>query len=141
MALPVAAYKAWHSRPRINVSSQITTALLATGAGVGAFLGIRALVRNFKQDLQERQILSKGAPAAFANRLKMAFENDNAFGWGTDEKLVYQTLEEIPDWSTWIKVQKAYRDLYEGRNLATDLRDELDSDEFDIAWQIITSKS
>lgn len=141
MALPAVAYQAWQSRPKISVGSQATTALLAMGAGFGTFLGIRALVRNFKQDLQERQILSEGAPAAFANRLKMAFENDNYFGWGTDEKLVYRTLEEIPDWSTWIKVQKAYRDLYEGRNLATDLRDELDSAEFDIAWQIITSKS
>ena len=141
MALPAVAYQAWQSSPRITIGSQVTTALLATGAGVGTFLGIRALVRNFKQDLQERQILSEGAPAAFANRLKMAFENDNYFGWGTDEKLVYRTLEEIPNWATWIKVQKAYRDLYEGRNLATDLRDELDSDEFDIAWQIIISKS
>lgn len=141
MALPAVAYQAWQSRPRISISSQVTTALLATGAGVGTFMGIRALVRNFKQDLQERQALTEGNPAAFATRIKMAFENDNYFGWGTDEKVLFETLEAIPDWSTWLKVQKAYRNLYHGRNLAADLKDELDSEEFAMAMQIINSKS
>ena len=119
----------------------MTNVLLAAGAGAGTFLAIRALVRNFKQDLQERHALTKGNPAAFATQLKMAFENDNFFGWGTDEERVFQTLEAIPDWSTWLKVQRAYRDLNSGRNLATDLQEELNSEEFDRAMQIINSKS
>ena len=140
MALPVTAYKAWQSRPRIGVSSQVITALLATSAGVGAFLGIRSVVRNFKQGVRERQALTDGNPAAFATQLKMAFENDNYFGWGTDEEAVFRVLEAIPNRTTWLKVQRAYRDLNDGRNLAADLMEELNSEEYGIAMQIINSK-
>lgn len=141
MALPLAASKAWQSRPKVTISQQLTTALLATGAGLGIFLGIRAVVRNFKQGIRERQSLTSGNPAAYATQLKMAFENDNYFGWGTNEQLVFDTLESIPNWSTWLKVQKAYRDLNDGRNLAADLKEELDTGEFAMAMQIINSKS
>ena len=141
MALPAVAMTAWQNRPKITISNQLTTALLATGAGVGVFLGIRAVVRNFKQGIREQQALIEGNPAAFATRLKMAFENDNSFGWGTDEQAVFDTLEAIPDWSTWLKVQKAYRDLNNGRSLAADLKEELSTEEFAKAMQIINSKS
>ena len=132
---------AWQNRPRVSVSSQVTSTLLGAGVAAGVFLGIRAVVNNFKQDVQERQALTEGSPAAFATQLKMAFENDNYFGWGTDEQRVYDTLELIPNWSTWLKVQRAYRDLYTGRNLASDLKEELDSEEYAIAFNIINSKS
>ena len=69
----------------------------------------------------------------------MAFENDNAFGWGTDEEALYRTLEEIPTESMMRKVQRAYKDL-EGRNLAADLQSELSTEEFAIANEIINSK-
>ena len=85
--------------------------------------------------------MTSGNPAAYATQLKMAFENDNYFGWGTNEQLVFDTLESIPNWSTWLKVQKAYRDLNDGRNLAADLKEELDTGEFAMAMQIINSKS
>lgn len=141
MALPAVAMTAWQNRPKITISNQLTTALLATGAGIGAFFGIRAVIRNFKQGIRERQALTEGNPAAFATQLKMAFENDNYFGWGTNEKVLFETLEAIPNWSTWLKVQKAYRDLNNGRNLAADLKEELDSEEYGMAMQIINSKS
>ncbi|MBP2831259.1 hypothetical protein J8281_03580 [Aquimarina sp. U1-2] len=143
MAVPVAAYKAgqmaWQNRSRISVSSQLTTVILATGAGVGAFLGIRLLIRNFKKGVREQQALVEGNPASYAIRLKMAFENDTWLGWGTDEEAVFITLELIPSQSIMRKVQKAYRDLYQ-RNLAADLKEELTTEEFTTAMQIINSK-
>ena len=140
MAVPLLAYKAWQNRPRISVSSQVTSTMLAAGAAVGVFLGIKAVVKNFKQGIREQQALTEGNPAAFATQLKMAFENDNYFGWGTDEEVVFSVLEAIPNGGTMNKVQRAYRDLY-GRNLAADLQDELSSEEFSMALQIINSKS
>ena len=144
MALPIAAYKAgqiaWQNRPRISVSSQVTSTLLATGAALGVFLGIKVVVKNFKKGVREQNALTEGNPAAFATQLKMAFENDNYFGWGTDEEVVFAVLETIPSSSTMNKVQRAYRDLY-GQNLATDLKEELSSEEFAMALQIINSKS
>lgn len=143
MAVPIAAYKAgqlaWQNRPRISISSQVTSTILAVGAAAGVFLGIKAVVKNFKQGIRENQALTEGNPAAFATQLKMAFENDNYFGWGTDEEAVFTVLEAIPTNSVMNKVQRAYRDLY-GRNLAADLKDELSSEEFATALQIINSK-
>ncbi len=144
MAIPIAAYKAgqiaWQNRPRISVSSQVTSTLLAAGAAVGVFLGIKSVVKNFKQGIREQQALTEGNPATFATQLKMAFENDNYFGWGTDEEAIFSVLEAIPSNNIMNKVQRAYRDLY-GRNLASDLKEELSSKEFTTALQIINSKS
>lgn len=138
--LPVAAIgTAYRNRPKITVGSQLTTALLATGAGIGVFLGIKTVIKNFKQGIRENQSLTEGNPAAYATQLKMAFENDNSFGWGTNEEVVFSTLEAIPSHSEFRKVQRAYRDLF-GRNLAADLQDELDTEEYAMAMQIINSK-
>ena len=56
-----------------------------------------------------------------------------------DEEAVFAVLETIPTSSVMNKVQRAYRDLY-GRNLAADLKEELSSEEFATALQIINSK-
>ncbi|MGB3465079.1 MAG: hypothetical protein WBA74_07410, partial [Cyclobacteriaceae bacterium] len=133
MAIPTVAYKvgqtAWQHRPRISISSQVTASLLAIGAAAGVFLGIKAVVNNFKQGIREQQALIDGNPAAFATQLKLAFENDNYFGWGTDEDTLYQVLETIPSKAAMLQVQRAYRDLY-GRNLSADLKNELTTQEF-----------
>lgn len=140
MALPtVLAMQAIKQRSKVSIGSTAISVLLATGLGAVGFFGIRALVRKFKRDIREGQALNEGNPANFAIRLVMAFENDNAFGWGTDEEVLFRTLEQIPTASMMRKVQRAYRDL-EGRNLAADLQSELTTEEFAIANEIINSK-
>ena len=129
----------YDGRPRINMGSQLTTALIATGAGIGVFLGIRGVVRNFKKNIREQEALVEGSPATFATQLKLAFENDNSFGWGTNEELLFSNLEAIPSQSMFRKVQRAYRDLF-SRNLSADLKSELGSEEYLLALEIINSK-
>ncbi|GAA4277013.1 hypothetical protein [Aquimarina mytili] len=142
MALPAAtlAMQAIKSKPKVKVSSKVTTVLLATGFGLGAFFGVRALVRKFKRNTRERLALREGNPASFATQLKMAFENDNAFGWGTDEEMVYRTLEQVPSASLMRRVLRAYKDLYNS-NLSADLKNELSTQEYAIALDIINSKT
>ncbi|TSE03063.1 annexin [Aquimarina algiphila] len=141
MALPAAALavEAIKNRPKISVSKDVTTVLLASGLGIGMFFAVRALVRKFKRNNRERHALQPGNPANFAIRLKMAFENDNAFGWGTDEEMVFNTIEQIPNASMMRKVERAYKDLY-GNNLSADLANELSTEEFAIAQEIINLK-
>ena len=139
MAAPLLALKALQNRPRISIGSQLTSVLLATGLGVGIFLGIRAVTKNLKKGIRERQALRPGNPAAFATRFKLAFENDNAFGWGTDEEAIYRTIEQIPDAATFRRVQIAYRDLY-GSNLAATFKSELSSEEYNTVLDLITTK-
>ena len=139
MALPILAAQAIQKRPKVSVGKQTTTILLATGLGAVTFLGIRALVRKFKKNIREGQALEEGNPANYAIRIQMSFENDNAFGWGTDEEALFRILEEIPTESMMRKVGRAYRDLT-GRNLAADLQSELTTQEFAIANEIINTK-
>ncbi len=140
MALPVLAMQAIKNRPKVKVSPTATNILVASGLTIGVFFLVRSLVRGYKRNHRERHALRPGNPANFATRLKMAFENDNAFGWGTDEELVFQTIELIPSISMMRKVERAYRDLY-GSNLSADLKSELSSEEFAIVQQIINSKT
>ena len=139
MALPILAAQAIQNRPKVSVGKQTTTILLATGLGAVTFLGIRALVKKFKKNIREGQALEEGNPANYAIRIQMAFENDNAFGWGTDEEALFRILEEIPTENMMRKVGRAYRDLT-GRNLAADLQSELTTQEFAIANEIINTK-
>ncbi len=139
MAAPLLALKALQNRPQVKIGGQLTNVLLATGLGVGIFLGIRAVAKNFKKGIREQQALRPGNPAAFATRFKLAFENDNAFGWGTDEEALYRTIEQIPDAATFRSVQKAYRDLY-GNNLAADFKSELSTEEYNTVLDLINAK-
>ncbi len=142
MALPAAALavKAIQKTPKVTLGKNVTTVLLASGLGIGVFFTLRALMIRFKRNRREINALQPGNPANFAIRLKLAFENDKPFGWGTNEEAVYQTLEEIPSYAILKKVERAYRDLY-GSNLSADLMDELSTEEFAIAQEIINSKT
>ena len=135
----LALRKAYDHRPRITIGDQLTTALIATGVGLGVFLGIRAVVKNFKKGIREQGALKEGNPAAYATLLKMSFENDNAFGWGTNEALLFSVLESIPSKRVFSQVQRAYRDLH-NTQLSVDLKSELDSEEYARAIEIINSK-
>lgn len=140
MALPTAlAMRAIQNKPKVTINKKASQVLLATGLGVAAFWGVRVLWRRVKRDFREGQALQDGNPANYAIRIIMAFENDNAFGWGTDEEALFQTLEQIPTASMMRKVQRAYRDL-QGSNLSVDLQNELTTEEFAIANDIINSK-
>ncbi|UZO81378.1 annexin [Aquimarina sp. ERC-38] len=139
MALPALAIQAIKNKPGISLGKKATNVLLATGMGVAAFWGVRALWRALKKDIREGRALQEGDPSNYAIRLVMAFENDNAFGWGTDEEALFMVLEQIPTASMMRKVNRAYKDL-ENRNLSADLQSELTTEEFAIANEIINSK-
>ncbi|KAA1244529.1 annexin [Aquimarina sp. RZ0] len=140
MPLPAAlALQTIKNKPKVTVGKRTTNVLLATGLGVVAFWGVKTLWRRFKRDFREGQALQQGNPANFAIRIALAFENDSAFGWGTDEEALFRTLEQIPTANMMRKVGHAYKDL-EGRNLAADLKSELTTEEFAIADEIINSK-
>lgn len=120
-------------------SKKVTYGLLAGVAGLGAFLLIRKAVRHMNKRAQFRNALTPGDPAAYAIQLKMAFDNDRMFGWGTNEDLVFSVLESIPDSRSMRKVRNAYWDTYTSELMA-DLQDELDTEEFAQALSIINSK-
>jgi 5,10-methylene-tetrahydrofolate dehydrogenase/methenyl tetrahydrofolate cyclohydrolase len=69
----------------------------------------------------------------------MAFDNDNSFGWGTNEEMVFKVFNDMPSKSMYAKVQKEYSKMY-GRSLNADLEDELSSDEYNELIRILNAK-
>lgn len=130
-------------KARITTGEVKNYALLGLiGAGVvgGAFLGIRYMILGSKEKKTANDALNPNSAASYASRLKMAFENDNFFGWGTDEELVYTVFRELPSKAFYNDVIKAYSNLYRGANLNLDLKDELSSSEYQKVMDILNSK-
>jgi hypothetical protein len=103
--------------------------LLATGTAAGLFFVGRHFYRQIASNISQKNSLSEGDPATFAKQLKMAFENDNYMGWGTDEEKVLAVFDQIPSKTMYARVQREYFNLY-NRNLNADLEEELSSDEY-----------
>jgi hypothetical protein len=121
----------------------LKTVVIYSSLGVGTATGMLLLVRHFYKkalaNRSEKNSLEEGDPATFAKQLKMAFENDNYLGWGTNEKVVSQVFQEIPSKSMYSKVQKEYFRMY-GKSLNADLENELSSDEYNQVIRILNAK-
>src|SRR5688572_31787764 len=78
----------------------LKTAVIYSTLGVGTVTGLFFLARHFYKKTQtnrsEQRSLNEGDPATLAKQLKMAFDNDNSFGWGTNETMIKKVFEELP---------------------------------------------
>lgn len=117
----------------------VTYSLLGVVVLGGSFFIGRKLVRRAKSFSEERKTYEEGNEATYAKQLKMAFENDNWFGWGTDEEAVRKTLQLIPSKEYFRKVINSYQKLY-SRSLMKDMQEELTSTEYNEMIAIIGAK-
>jgi hypothetical protein len=106
------------------IRTVVICGLSVLGGGALFLLG-RSLVRNiaFKSAINRTDDTSSADN--YAQRLMNAFNPDTAFGWGTDEELIRNTIREVPHKKFWEDVKAAYRRLTKGRNLMSDLQAEL----------------
>lgn len=112
---------------------------LGLGTVGGLFLLGRHVIKKFQAGTSQKHSLEEGDPATFAKQLKMAFDNDNSAGWGTNEDLVFQVFRDIPTKSMYSKIQKEYLRMY-SKNLNADLEDELSSEEYNELIRILNAK-
>jgi hypothetical protein len=112
---------------------------LGIGAATGLFLLGRHFIKKAQANVSQKHSLEEGDPATFAKQLKMAFENDNSAGWGTNEEMVFQVFRDIPTKGMYSKVQKEYLRMY-SKNLNADLEDELSSEEYNELIRILNGK-
>jgi len=117
----------------------VTYSALGLGTATGMFMLARLFYKKAKKNSIEKNSLSEGDPATFARQLKMAFDNDNWIGWGTNNEMVMQIFHQIPTKSSYQKVQKAYFGLY-NKSLTADLESELTSDEYNEVIRILSIK-
>jgi len=122
-----------------NLKTIVIYSSLGVGTATGLFLLGRHLYKKTVANRSQNDSMEEGDPATFAKQLKMAFDNDTAFGWGTNEDAVNQVFLEIPSRSMYGKVQREYFNMY-GRNLNADLEDELSSDEYNELIRILNAK-
>lgn len=122
-----------------NFKTVVVYSTLGLGTATGLLFLLRHLYKKTRENISQKHSLEVGDPATFAKQLKMAFDNDNYAGWGTNEKMVLQVFNEIPSKNMYTKVQKEYANLY-GKSLNADLEEELSSDEYNGLIRILNAK-
>lgn len=124
-------------------AENLKTVVIYSALGIGTATGVFLLARHFLKKAQANQAqkssLDEGDPATYAKQLKMAFDNDNSFGWGTNEEQVLRVFNDIPSKSMYTKIQREYANMY-GKSLNADLEDELSSDEYNELIRILNAK-
>lgn len=128
--------------PNIQVQDFKTLVIYSTlglGTATGLFFLGRYIYNTVMENKAQKDSIEEGNPATYAKQLKMAFDNDNWMGWGTNTKLVLQVFEQIPSKTSYKKVESAYSDMY-GKNLNADLESELSSNEYNLMISILSSK-
>lgn len=113
---------------------------LGLGTATGLFFLVRHFYKKSRANISQKRSLETGDPATLAKQLKMAFDNDNYLGWGTNEEMVLQVFREIPSKSMYSKVQREYFNLY-GKSLNADLEQELSSEEYNELIRILNAKN
>ncbi len=106
--------------------------------GGSYFIG-RSAVRGARSTGEQKKTFDDGSAAAFAQQLKMAFENDNYFEWGTDEESIRSVIRKIPSKEEFKKVINSYQKLY-AKSLMADLKSELATSEYNEMLAIISGK-
>jgi hypothetical protein len=79
------------------------------------------------------------AYAAWAKRMKAAFDKSYGFLPGTDADAIVAVFNEVPSQSAFVQVALAYKKLY-GTNMLEDLNSEAEFGQYGEWMQIITSK-
>ena len=105
----------------------------------GSFFIGRSIVRNANATSEQKKTFEDGNAAAFAQQLKMAFENDNYFTWGTDEESIRSVIRKVPSKDFFKQIINSYQKLY-ARSLMADMKDELATSEYNEMLAIIAGK-
>lgn len=122
-----------------TLKEKLTYAAVGVVVLSGSFLLGRSIVRNARSMGEQKKTYDEGNPAAFAQQLKMAFENDNYFEWGTNEEAIRTAIRKVPSKDEFKKVMTSYQKLY-SRSLMADLKDELTASEYNEMLAIISGK-
>src|SRR5262245_16468529 len=126
-------------RDEFTVEEKIKYGLLGLILIGGSFFIGRSLFRKARATTEEKKTYEDGTPATYAKQIKMAFENDMWWGWGTDEEALRKIIVAIPGKEEFKKVISSYQKLY-ARNMMADMQDELTTSEYKEMLAIVAAK-
>jgi len=122
-----------------TLKEKLTYSIVGLVVLSGTFLLGRSAVRRARSTSEQKKTYESGNAASFAQQLKMAFENDNYFGWGTDEAGIRDVIRKVPSKDYFKQVINSYQKLY-ARSLMADLKEELETSEYNEMLAIIAGK-
>jgi len=122
-----------------TLKEKLTYGIVSAVVLGGSFFIGRSLIRKARSTSEEKKTYNEDNAASYAQKLKMAFENDMWFGWGTDEEAVRNIMRAVPSKDEFKKVINSYQKLY-ARSLMMDLKDELTTSEYNEMLSIIAGK-
>lgn len=122
-----------------TLKEKLTYSFIGVALLGGSFFIGRRLIRGARATSEEKKTFEEGTPATYAKQIRMAFENDMWFGWGTNEEALRKVFLLIPSKEEFKKVINSYQKLY-ARNMMADMQDELTTSEYNEMLAIIASK-
>lgn len=122
-----------------TLKEKLTYTFIGVAVLGGSFFIGRSLIRGARATREEKKTFEDGTPATYAKQIKMAFENDIWFGWGTDEEALRKVFLSIPSKEEFKKVINSYQKLY-ARSMMADMQEELTTSEYNEMLAIIASK-
>lgn len=105
----------------------------------GTFFIGRSIIRNARSNSEEKKTYQEGNAATYAKQIRMAFENDMWWEWGTDEEALRRTIRAIPSKDAFRKVINSYQKLY-ARSMMADMQNDLSTAEYNEMLAIIAAK-
>jgi len=139
-------FQQWQQMRQIPIGWTLKEKLIVGLIGVAVVGGsaylIQKQVRKVRANREENETFEDGGASTYAKQIKMAFEND---GWpGTDTVALRNVLRQIPSKEVFNTVAKKYETLYSDAtskaNLYRDLKEELQSTEYNEMLQLINGK-
>jgi hypothetical protein len=122
-----------------TLKEKLTYGIVSVVVLGGSFFIGRSLIRKARSTSEEKKTYDEGNAPAYAQKLKMAFENDMWFDMGTDEEAVRNVIRAIRSKDEFKKVINSYQKLY-ARSLMMDLKNELTTSEYNEMLAIIAGK-
>lgn len=105
----------------------------------GSFFIGRSLIRKARSNSEEKKTYDDSNPAYYAQKLRLAFENDMWLGMGTDEEAIRDVIRAVLSQDDFKKIINSYQKLY-SRSLMMDMKNELTSSEYNEMLAIIAGK-
>jgi hypothetical protein len=120
-----------------NKTGKIIAYVLA--GSIVAYIGYRIYL-NVRAKQAQKNSYDPAKPESFAQEFRMALENNNWMGWGTDNTVIRQTLLKIPSKDFMLEVVNAYARLYKGASMMAEIKSDLKTGEYQELLAIIGGK-
>jgi hypothetical protein len=109
------------------------------GGAVAIYIGYRIYL-NINAKQAQKNAYDSEKPESYAQEIKLALDNNNWLGWGTDNNAIRQTLTRLPSKDFMRKVVNAYASLYKGKSMMADVASDLSTSEYQELLAIIEAK-